>query len=188
MTPPKVPERLSGAAPAPLFTCVCLFAALSGLAALGAESPSSQPGGAAAGKVVVMSPFDVGRRPVGSFGFGIRAMKDGVTQRILEMTVDSVAPNSEASSKGLAPMTQILSIDGRDVREFTASFSKDSDPNRKLMGRKAGDRVTLEILVLGDRAPRFVTLTEGRRVLAPSFQDPDVDESSPNATHVGFSH
>jgi hypothetical protein len=187
MTRPMVQEGLQGTAPAHLLGGICLFVALSGLAALGAESPSPTPGGTS-GKIVVMSPVDVGGRPVGSFGFGIRAMRDGVTQRILEMTVDSVAPNSEASMKGLAPMTQILSIDGRDVRDFTASFSKDSDLNRKLMGRKAGDRITLEILVLGDRSTRFVTLTEGRRVISTSIQDSDADESSPNVTHVGLSH
>src|ERR1700683_1509640 len=113
----------------------------------------------------MLSPVGVSAKPVGSFGFSVQAIKDGITLRVLEMTVDTVAPNSEASRKGLAPLTQILGIDGRDIRDFTASFAKGSDLNSKLMDRKKGDQITLEVIPLGARVSKMVTLTQGLQYL-----------------------
>jgi C-terminal processing protease CtpA/Prc len=83
----------------------------------------------------------------------------------------------------MGPLTQILSIDGKDVEDFTASFANGSDLNKKLMGRKQGDQVVLKIVTLGARVPKLITLTEGR-VFGPSHQDTDEDETPPSAIHV----
>ncbi len=152
----------------------------------GAE-PSAPGAGESQGRPIVLEPVGVSGRPVGSFAFSVRAIRNGMTQKALQVTVDRVLPNSEAEKKGVGPLTQILSIDGRDVQEFTASFAQGSDLNRKLMYRKPGERITLEILNLNSREPKFVTLTEGFQVFGPAHQDPDSGEVPPNAVHVNNS-
>ena len=123
---------------------------------------------------------------MGSFGFSVLAQKDGLTQKVIELTIQGVARNSEAERKGLGPLTKILSIDGRDIREFTASFAKGSDLNLKLMDRRGGDRVALGVLVLGAREPRTVTLTEGLQAIGADPHDSDADNTTPNATHINM--
>jgi hypothetical protein len=167
-----------------VLVCVnSIFLALSEISMVGEEAPSS-PSEGASSKTVVLSSFGVTARPVGSFGFSVQALRDGLTQRVIELTVDHVAPNSEADVKGMAPLTQIVSIDGRDVHEFTASFANGSDLNRKLMDRKPGDRIELGVLVPGARFPKVVTLTEGTPPHLPTRHDSDFDGTAPNAVHV----
>ena len=135
---------------------------------------------------VVLSPIYVSTRPLGCFGLSIKARKDGLTARITEMTVLEVIPNSDADKQGLGPLTQILSIDGRSVSEFTASFAKGSDLNAKFIDRKKGDEITLEVLILGARKPKRVTLIEGRGVHEFPFES-DSEIEPLRTTHVGVS-
>jgi len=153
--------------------------ALFGFAASGAETPG---GGDA--KTVVLAPFGVSAKPVGSFGFSVQILKDGLSQKVIEVTVDQVAPNSEAARKGLAPLTQILSIDGREVQGFVASFAQGGELNKKLMDRKPGDLLTLEILVLGSKAPKRITLVEGAPAFGPDRHEANAQEATPGAIRV----
>jgi C-terminal processing protease CtpA/Prc len=102
------------------------------------------------------------------------------------MTVDKVSKGSDAEAKGLSTLAEILSIDGRDVQEFTASFLKGSDLNRKLMDRKPGERIRLGVLLLGGRSPKVITLTQGAASLSGSLHDPNADAMAPNAVHIGI--
>ena len=174
----------------------CRFAALAlgwllagvpnGLNAQSSNIAGSQSG-SDLGRTVVLSPFGVSARPIGCFGLSIKAMKDGLTSRVTEMTVLDVVPNSDADKQGLGPLTQILSIDGKDVREFTASFANGSDLNAKMIGRKKGDVVTIEVLVLGAKKPKRITLVEGRGVhYFPYESDSDVEPL--RSMHVNISH
>jgi C-terminal processing protease CtpA/Prc len=158
-----------------------LFLALVGLPAHGGDlaAVDSAP--------VVLSPVVTSAKAVGSFGFSVLAQKDGLTQKVIQLTVQQVARNSEAERKGLGPLTKILSIDGRDVREFSASFAKGGDLNLKLMDRKEGDRVTLGVLVLGAREPKTITLTEGLRFITADPHASDADDVTPGATHLKMS-
>lgn len=137
---------------------------------------------------IVLKEFKVTEKPLTSFGFSVFAAKDDLTNRVIELTIDGVAPHSEAEYKGLAPLTRVLSIDGRDVREFTASFLKGSDLNGKLMDRRHGDRITLKVWVLGARKPKDVTLTEGLRLVVHSQNPDDIPGLHPSdevhVTHV----
>jgi len=141
---------------------ICFLAALSGMAALGADSSTSIRA-AAATKPVALSPVEISDKPVGSFGLGFKATVNFFGHKVLDLKIDAVYPDSEADRIGLVPLTQILSIDGKDVGEFTATFVKGSELNKELMNRKVGDKITLEVLLPGARASRFVTLTEAPR-------------------------
>jgi C-terminal processing protease CtpA/Prc len=109
---------------------------------------------------VVLSPFVVSTKPIGSFGLSVKATTDGFSAKIAELTILDVIPHTDADRKGLGRLTRILSIDGRSVNEFTASFNQGTDLNSKLIGRKRGDSIRLEVLILGARKPKKVTLTE----------------------------
>lgn len=146
-----------------------------------ASHPSANIGG-----TVVLSPVYVGTKPLGCFGMSTKARKDGLTTRITELTVLSVIPNSDADKQGIGPLTQILSIDGKNVGEFTASFVKGSDLNAKLINRKKGDQITLEVLILGARKPKRVTLVEGHGVHEFPFES-DSEVEPLRTTHVGVS-
>ncbi len=162
----------------------CLMFSLGGFSARAADAPTSTPGSAEA-KPVVLEPYGVSAKPVGSLGFSVQILKDGLSQKAIDVTVDRVAPNSEAARKGLAPLTQILSIDGKDVQEFVASFAKGSELNMKLMNRKKGDHLTLEVMVLGSRESRFINLTEGSQALGPDRREANAEEATPGAIRVG---
>lgn len=149
-------------------------------------APAASQSGEDRGGAVVLSPVYVDTKPFGCFGMSTKARKDGLTSRIAELTVLSVIPNSDADKQGIGPMTQILSIDGRDVGEFAASFANGSDLNTKLLNRKKGDVITLEVVTLGARKPRRVTLMEGRGVHEFPFES-DSEIEPLRTTHVGIS-
>ncbi len=149
---------MKGFAPRPvpqIFLCLGLWAT----ACAATEPPKDQPG---PGTTVLLPPLTVAGKPVGSFGFSVRILRSEVTQLALLITVKDVQPDSEAKLKGLSPGTEIMSIDGTDVHQFKATFAKGSDLNSKLLDRARGDRITLEILPIGEVKPRLVTLVEGR--------------------------
>jgi C-terminal processing protease CtpA/Prc len=147
--------------------------------------PGPGPGGGP-GETIVLSPVSVRTRPIGCFGLSVRARKDGLSPRVADMTILSVAPNSDADKLGLGPLTEILSIDGKGVGSFTASFDHGSDLSAKLINRKKGDEIVLEVLVLGARKPRRVTLVEGRGIHEYPYQS-DSDVEQLRTVHVGIS-
>jgi hypothetical protein len=151
-----------------------------------AENPPTQTN-PSMGTSIALSPVEISAKPFGCFGMSIRAEKDGLTSRVSEMTVLEVVPNSDADKCGLAPLTRILSIDGKDVSEFAASFNQGSELNEKLISRKRGDRVMLEVLVLGAKKSRIVFLTEGRGT-RDFPHDSDSEYDPPGAIHVGVAH
>jgi hypothetical protein len=136
---------------------------------------------------VVLSPVDVSAKPLGCFGISIRAQRDIFSSRVSEMTVLAVVPHSDADKQGLAPFTQILKIDGRDVIEFVATFNQGSELGGKLINRKKGDRIILEVLVPGAKKSKFVTLIEGRGVRDFPYES-DSEYAPPGAIHVNLAH
>jgi S1-C subfamily serine protease len=138
-------------------------------------------------KPSVLGPLVVSTKPIGSFGISVRARRDGLSGNIAEMTVTGVIPNSDADREGLGPLTRILAIDGKNVNEIAASFDKGSDLKSKLIDRKPGDRITLEVLILGSRKAKQVTLVEGRGVHQfPNESDTEVEPL--RTVHIGFSN
>jgi hypothetical protein len=161
---------LKGALP-PIVLCLGLWAS----ACPATEPPKDQP---SPGTTVLLPPLTVAGKPVGSFGFSVCVLRSEVTQRALLITVKDVQPDSEAKRKGLSPGTEILSIDGTDVHAFKATFARGSDLNSKLLDRARGDRITLEILPIGEAKPRLITLVEGRT------PESDADGLPPNGRRV----
>jgi S1-C subfamily serine protease len=136
-----------------------ILASISGWLCRAADPAGPAPNDTAGGPIK-LAPVSVGGVPVMSFGFGVQIVKNGVTKKVVSMLVSGVAHGSQAEQLGLAYYSEILSIDGIPVENFTASFASGTELNQKLMNRKQGDRVTLEIVTPGARAPRFITLTQ----------------------------
>jgi hypothetical protein len=141
-----------------------------------ADAPKPAPGAT----TIVLPPVAVMGKPIGSFGISVRVLRSEATQRALLITVIDVRPDSDAQRKGIGPGTEILSIDGIDAHEFRATFAYGSDLNAKLLQRRPGDRITLEILPIGTPKPKFVTLVEGLRIDRGTYEGPL------NVTHVGI--
>jgi C-terminal processing protease CtpA/Prc len=118
---------------------------------------------------VTMDAFTVSGGPVGSFGFTLQIRKDDETGLVKEITVTQVYPHSAADLAGLGPLTSILKIAGRPVSEFVASFNKGSQLNQLLMNRSVGDKIRLEVEILGSTRPRTVTLVERGTVFVRKF-------------------
>jgi predicted metalloprotease with PDZ domain len=151
------------------------------------SGPPAPPPPAAAKPALQLAPVVVSSKPIGSFGLSVRVLRDAMSAKVAELTILDVIPHTDADKAGLGPLTRILSIDGRSVNDFTASFDQGADLNAKLIDRKRGDRITLVVLTLGARKPREVTLTEGRGVHAfPNQTDSEVEPL--RTQHFGISH
>lgn len=149
------------------------------------NAPAPPSGGSRT--ATVLDPYVVSSKPIGSFGLSVKAIRDGFSAKVAELTILDVVPHSDADKAGLGPLTRILSIDGRSVNEFTASFDKGADLSAKLIDRKKGDRITLEVVVLGASKPKFVNLVEGRGV-HQFANESDSDVETLRSIHIGFSH
>jgi C-terminal processing protease CtpA/Prc len=165
--------------------CASLALAVPGHS-FGQAAGGALPVTTAESKASVLSPLVVSTKPIGSFGISVRARRDGLSGNIAEMTITGVIPNSDADREGLGPLTRILAIDGKNVNEIAASFDKGSDLKSKLIDRKPGDRITLEVLVLGSRKAKQVTLVEGRVHQFPNESDTEVEPL--RTVHIGFSN
>jgi C-terminal processing protease CtpA/Prc len=136
---------------------------------------------------IVLTPFVVSSKPIGSFGLSVKAIRGGFSADVAELTILDVIPHTDAEKQGLGPLTQILSIDGRSVNEFAASFDKGTELNLKLVDRKRGDRITMEVLIRGAGKPKQVTLTEGHGVHQfPIDSDSEIEPL--RTVHIGISH
>jgi len=141
---------------------VCVFtlfvlACFSGLPGRGADAPpASSP--IQGDETIRLDSFSVGALPIMSFGFSVQIIKNSATKMVESMMVSGVGRGSQAERAGLSYYTQILSIDGTPVENFAASFAHGSELNKKLMNRKKGDHVTLEILPPDSQSPQFVTI------------------------------
>jgi hypothetical protein len=109
---------------------------------------------------VMMETFKVREKHLVNFGIGITFWENKATQRVLEMSVNAVRPDSGADFEGLTPGTRIWTINGVPVDNFEASLETGTELNKIFINRKRGDQVTLEVAQPGHRGTRFVTLTE----------------------------
>jgi len=171
----------------PTAILLCAGLLLGGANCLSAQTASGPAPSGGSRTPTVLDPYVVSSKPIGSFGLSVKAIRDGFSAKVAELTILDVVPHSDADRLGLGPLTRILSIDGRSVNEFTASFDKGADLNAKLIDRKRGDRITLEVVVLGAGKPKFVHLVEGRGV--HQFANESDSEVEPlRSINIGFSH
>ncbi len=156
---------------------------LSGVRARAADAAA--PTGAASAPATSMGAFTVSDKPVSCFGISVKAQGDATFSHVVEMTILDVIPKSDADRQGLGPLTRILRIDGRDIAEFAPDFNVGSELGKKLLGRKKGDKIVLEVLLVGAKKPKTVKLVEGHGILY-SPHDNGSDDAPLNAMHVGF--
>ena len=107
---------------------------------------------------VVLEPMKVNGDTRLSFGFGLKVMRIEQTRLILAMEVDRVQAGSEAERKGLKPGSKIVSINGRDVSSYEATFVYGSELNRIFVDRPQGASVTLQVLIPGMKKVQKMTI------------------------------
>jgi S1-C subfamily serine protease len=74
------------------------------------------------------------------------------------MEVDRVQAGGEAERKGLKPGSKIVSINGRDVSSYEATFVYGSELNRIFVDRPQGASVTLQVLIPGMKKVQKMTI------------------------------
>jgi S1-C subfamily serine protease len=95
-----------------------------------------------------------------SFGFGIKMVKDGLSQKVLVMYVDSINPESDAQKQGLETEMRIIAIDGKPVTDFDATFNYGSELNRIFSHRDPGATVSLEVMAVGSQSTKTIQIME----------------------------
>jgi len=126
---------------------------------------------AKAGAPTMLGAFTVSERPLQSFGFSVRIVRDSITHQVEQITVDRVLPDSPAAAAGLGPLTSIRKINDKPVEDYLGSLERGSELFKLLMNRKSGDQITLEVLDMASTVPRVVTLTQ--RLLNVNAQNLD---------------
>ncbi|ACB77006.1 hypothetical protein Oter_3731 [Opitutus terrae PB90-1] len=117
--------------------------------------------------IVRLDPLRVRSRPITCFGLGLRIYVHPQTKQVVRIIVEQVAVDSEAAAKRIAPGTEILKANGRDVRTLCAPFTAGTEFARLFLNRRRGDRIALELLMSPNAKPRQVTLTQGIVAYAP---------------------
>ena len=84
-----------------------------------------------------------------SFGFAIRVTRVDEPKSFVSLIVARVQPGSDAEIKGLKPESRIVSINGKSVSDYEATFNPASELGRIFIGRSEGSSVILEVMPPG---------------------------------------
>lgn len=144
----------------PMLLARVILGGLCGLGPLVAGARAAEPATAP----VVLDPVRVTENyePKLSFGLSLDVWKDDRTGAITSIVLGRIQLDSDAEREGLTPLLRVLRIDGRPVEEFEATFRPGSELHQIFVGRRNGDKVTLEIWFPGETVSRLITLTERR--------------------------
>jgi C-terminal processing protease CtpA/Prc len=85
------------------------------------------------------------------------------------MYVDRVLPGSNAEEVRLMPGAMIVSIDGKPVTEYEATFRSGSDLSNILVGRREGDEVTLVVVDPDEKRQKKIVVTRRTRIQVRSW-------------------
>ena len=126
-----------------------------------ATSPSDQP--------IKLDPFVITESTQLSFQFSIRITRSQPMNQLVAMYVDRVLPGSNAEEVRLMPGAMIISIDGKPVTQFEATFRSGSELSKILVGRREGDEVTLVVVDPDETRQKKIVVTRRTRMQVRSW-------------------
>ena len=104
-----------------------------------------------------------------SFQFSIRVTRSQPENQLIAMYVDRVLAGSNAEEVGLHPGAMIVSIEGKPVAQYEASFRSGSELSRILVGRREGDEVTLVVVDPDETRQKKIVVTRHTRMQVRSW-------------------
>lgn len=120
--------------------------------------------GAVDDKIVVLEPMKITGTPIISFAVNIRIYMDPDTRKVDRLFITKVWPDSDAERAGLQVGDEILTLDGKAVREFDAQVSVNTPLGKIFLDRAPGEPLKLEVIT---RRTEKVTL----RARHPGLED-----------------
>jgi len=147
-----------------------------------ADTKSSDLKQAKKERPVVMEPFVVQEDTTLSFGLSLKMLRYTVTKKVAAIYVDEVEEGSDAQQQGIRAGMQLLSLDGKPAGDFDATFQKDSELRRLLIGRKKDDTIMVEFDPLDGGKPKKVTLHNHARVKVETKETNPLKQRSPETS------
>ena len=149
--------------------CFAMLGALQIVAAAESSGGTSNPSADKDKPATILEPYVVTGEPLKlSFGFSITMVRNQSSMRAFSMTVERVAPGTDAERKGLKSQAQIIAIDGKPLSEYEATFNPGSELARIFIGRAERASVTLQIIPFGKQKPQ--TLRIVRKTILNEFK------------------
>jgi membrane-associated protease RseP (regulator of RpoE activity) len=118
---------------------------------------------------IKLEPLVTTERTQLSFQFSIRVTRSQPTNQLIAMYVDQVLPGSNAEEVRLVPGAMIVSINGKPVAQYEASFRSGSELSKILVGRREGDEVTLVVIDPDETKPKKIVVTRRTRMQVRSW-------------------
>jgi hypothetical protein len=122
----------------------------------GTTSPDDKP--------IRLSPLVITESTQLSFQFSVRITRSQPENQLLAMYVEQVLPGSNAEAVQLMPGAMIVSIDGKPIGQYEATFRSGSELCKILVGRREGDEVTLVVIDPGETRQKKIVVTRRTRM------------------------
>jgi len=115
-------------------------------------------------KPIKLEPLAINEHPQLSFQFSVRIIRFQPNNQLVAMYVDRVLEGGNADEVGLHPGAMIVSIDGKPVAQYEATFRSGSELSKILIGRREGDEVTLVVVDPGEMGQKKIVVRRHTRM------------------------
>jgi len=117
---------------------------------------------------ITLEPMVISADSLLSFGFSLRVVRQEPGDRLLTLSIERILEKSDADRKGLKSGYEIISINGREIQSYEATFRAGSELHQIFIGRPEGARVTLEVRPPGKTKTKKLTIVRKTIVIEHS--------------------